>query len=182
MSTQTPRPILARKEVLSTRSFRVAEIAYDHPGGKRIERSVVEHIGAVVILPIRGDGKIVMVRQYRWSVCEWLLELPAGTREIGEEPLITAQRELAEEIGCQATSWNYLGELLPAPGFCSERQHCYLAQGLSEKKAEGDEDEEIEIIPMTLKELESAITSNEIKDSKTIAVLGLARAKGLLEW
>jgi ADP-ribose pyrophosphatase len=171
--------IQARKEILSARSFKILNISYDLPNGKKIERTVVDHIGAVVILPIREDGRILMVRQYRWSIEESLLELPAGTREVGEDPLPTAQRELAEEVGCQASSWEFLGELFPAPGFCSEKQFCYLARGLSEKTAEGDEDEEIEIVPMTREEIEAAIASNEIKDAKTIAVLGLARAKGV---
>ena len=174
------REIERRSEVLKARSFTVNNIAYRHPSGKMIERTVVDHIGAVVILPVSGDGRIMMISQYRWSVAEVLLELPAGTREVGEEPLLTAQRELAEELGCAATSWDFLGELFPAPGFCSERQFCYLARNLSEKSAAGDEDEEIEVTPMTLEEIDVAIRDNRIKDAKTIAVLGLARARGFL--
>ena len=181
MTSTHPKRIQTRKEILATRNFKIVGVSYDLPNGKKIERTVVDHIGAVVMLPIREDGRILMVRQYRWPIEETLLELPAGTREIGEEPLITAQRELAEEVGCQASSWEFLGELFPAPGFCSEKQFCYIARELSEKRAQGDEDEDIEVVPMTLGEVEAAIASNEIKDGKTLAVLGLARARGLLD-
>ncbi len=180
LKTGMTRRAQSSKELLRTRPFVIDEVSYLHPSGKEIVRTVVRHPGAVVMLPIDNDGRVVLVRQYRWSVDCALLELPAGTREINEEPLATAKRELAEEIGKSATEWISLGELFPAPGFCDEKQFIFLAKGLSEASAEGDEDEEIEVVHMTIEELDAAIRENQIQDGKTLATILLARSHGLI--
>lgn len=176
----TDRSIKTEQRLLETRGFAVDEIRYTHPSGKRIKRAVVRHPGAVIILPITAQGEMVLVRQFRWSVQTFLLELPAGTCELGEEPLSTAQREIQEEIGFAAHTWESLGTLFPAPGFCDEKQYVYLAQNLSPSRREGDEDEEIEVVTLSMPEVRGLIEAGHIQDGKTLATIGLAVARGIL--
>jgi ADP-ribose pyrophosphatase len=176
----TDRSIKTEQQLLVTRGFSVDEIGYTHLSGKEIRRAVVRHPGAVIVLPLTAHGEIVFVRQFRWSVQTVLLELPAGTCEIGEEPLVTAQREIQEEIGFAASKWESLGTLFPAPGFCDEKQFVYLAQDLSHSKYEGDEDEEIEVVTLSMSEIRGLIKAGDIKDGKTLATISLAVARGIL--
>ena len=100
------------------------------PNGRTSVREVVEHPGGVGILAVDGDGMVLLVRQYRYAFGRTLLEIPAGKREPGEEPLVTARRELREETGVTADSWTPLGQLIASPGCYDETLYLYLAQGL----------------------------------------------------
>src|SRR5690348_2084683 len=103
------------------------------PGGNTARREVVEHYGAVAILAMDDDGNIVMVYQYRHPVGRRLWELPAGLLDApGEDPLVTAQRELTEEAGLTATEWSVLIDVVPSPGFSDESVRVYLARDLAE--------------------------------------------------
>lgn len=148
--------------------------------GKTFVHETTQHPGAVVILPIADDGRVVLIEQYRHSVGEILLELPAGTLEIGEEPLVCAGRELQEEIGMAAREIIPLGELFPAPGFCNERQYLFCARDLYESKAQADEDEEITPLRMTRGEIEMAIAAGRLKDAKSISLFMKVILAGLL--
>ena len=116
------------------------------PNGLKKRISKVVHPGAVVIVPRTATGNFLLLRQYRAVIEQYLYEFPAGTLELDERPEICAHRELAEEAGCEAKSWRKLGVIYPAPGFCTEQQHIFLAWNLSPKKLDGDLDEIIEVL------------------------------------
>jgi len=141
-------------------------------------REVVEHPGAVVIVPICSDGSIILVKQFRHALSEVTLECPAGTREIGEEPLSTAKRELAEEVKKSAKKWDFIGHIYPVPGLSNERQELYVAKDLAEAQGDLDPGEFIEICSYTLDQIKRMIISSEITDSKTIAAIFIAEQAG----
>jgi len=133
------------------------------------EREIVEHRGATAIVAIDGDGCVTLVRQPREAVRKRLLELPAGTLERGEEPLASAQRELAEEVGLHGGRWRELGAFFTTPGFCRERMHVFLAEDVERGAASPQEDEDIEIVRWPVAEIAERV--GELEDAKTIAGL-----------
>ncbi|WP_068718281.1 NUDIX hydrolase [Vibrio tritonius] len=152
------------------------------PNGKSITHTTIVHPGAAVIIPLTEDNQIVMVYQYRPSLRKWMLEVPAGTMELGENPLNCAERELEEETGYSAEHYTALGQLTPMAGMCDEIQHLFIAKGLNKTaRYECDEDEIIEVCSYSIAELESMIVSGEITDSKTIACLYKAKLCGHLD-
>ena len=143
--------------------------------GHRGTREIVEHPGAVGILAWDGE-RLAMVRQWRHATGSALLEIPAGTLEPAEPPLETARRELAEEVGLAAASWEQGPRFYTAPGFCTELMHLYLATDLVEAAADADDDEQIEASWMTLSEAFAAASDGRIVDAKTLVGIGwLAR-------
>jgi ADP-ribose pyrophosphatase len=144
---------------------------YRRPDGTVVSREVIDHPGAVVIVPVEDDH-LLMVRQPREAVEEYTLELPAGKLDRGEDPLECARRELAEEVGRAASSWRDLGGFYTAPAILTEFIHCFLATGLTPASgAAADEDEAIEVVEWPLAELGLAI--DEVRDAKTL--IGLLR-------
>ena len=167
-------------EVYSGRVVRLEVDRVRMPDGGDSIREVVRHRGAAVVLPILDDGRVVLVRQFRYPVGEALLELPAGTLEPGEDPLVCAARELTEETGYAATSVTPLGRFYAAPGYTDERLQAVLATGLRlTDDAEPDPDEIIEVEVVTFEELVSRMETGEIRDSKTLATILLARLRGV---
>ncbi|HEX2909324.1 MAG TPA: NUDIX hydrolase [Chloroflexia bacterium] len=144
----------------------------DRPGHTYI-REIVVHPGAVVMIPVGPDGKIILVRQWRRASGKVLLELPAGTLEEGEEPAVTADRELQEEIGFKAGKLTAMGGFFSAPGFCTEYLHLFLAEDLSESRLDPDANEEIEVETYSLEEAIDLIEQGIIEDAKSVA--GLSR-------
>jgi ADP-ribose pyrophosphatase len=132
-------------------------------------REIVEHPSAVAIVPIDASGKIVLVRQLREAVRGELVELPAGKRDAGEDPLATGKRELREECGLTGGEWTLLTEFWTTPGFCRERMHVFLAEGVEEGEAAPDEGEEVEVERWSVDEVESRL--GEIEDAKTLVGL-----------
>jgi ADP-ribose pyrophosphatase len=156
-------------------TIRVRVDEVERPDGRRTTRDIVEHPGAVAILAWDGT-RLAMVRQWRHATGQVLLEVPAGTLEPGEPPAETARRELAEEAGLAAATWEPGPRFYTAPGFCDELMHIFLATDLSPATAEGDEDEQLEPSWMTLPEALAAIDEGRIIDAKTLAgVSWLAR-------
>ena len=154
-------------------TVRVDRFRYDD--GDEAEREIVAHPGAVAILAVDGDA-LILVRQPREAVGEPdLLELPAGKLDEGEDPLATAKRELAEEIGKGAARWEHLKSFYTSPGFTDEECHIYLAEDLHDAEAEPDENERIEIVRWPLDRLDDAI--DECRDSKTLIGLLWLRAR-----
>ena len=152
---------------------KIAEVRLErfrHPDGEVVEREVIGHPGAVAVVA-HDDERVWLVRQPREAAGEPdLLELPAGKLDVeGEEPLETAKRELAEEIGKAASDWRELTSFYTSPGFTDERVIVYLATGLSDASAEADESERIEIVPWPLGRLDEAIES--CHDSKSLVGL-----------
>jgi ADP-ribose pyrophosphatase len=146
------------------------------PSGRRVVYEIVEHRGAVVIVPVTADGTVLMVRQFRQAVGQELLELPAGTIERGETPEACARRELAEEVGRAAARWQHLLSFFPSPGILTEEMHVFLAQDLRAAQAEREE-EDLRIEPLPLREARRRIGSSDIRDAKSIVGLLLASAR-----
>jgi 8-oxo-dGTP pyrophosphatase MutT (NUDIX family) len=149
---------------------------FRHEDGEVVDREVVGHPGAVSIVAC-DDSHVWMVRQPREPVGEFdLLELPAGKLDVeGEPPLETAKRELAEEIGKAAETWEHLHTFWMSPGFSDERMHVYLATGLRDAGAETEEDERIDIEPWPLERLDDLI--RECRDSKSLVGLLMLRVR-----
>ena len=132
------------------------------------DREIVVHPGSTAIVAVH-DGAVVLVRQLREPARKPLLELPAGTLEGGEEPLASAQRELAEEVGLRGGRWRDLGGFWTSPGFLREYMHVFLAEELEPGEAEPDEDEDVEIVRWPIAKIAERI--GELEDAKTIAGL-----------
>jgi ADP-ribose pyrophosphatase len=157
--------------------FTVVEDTFRHEDGEEVTREIVRHQGAVGVVAHDGE-RIYLVRQPRESIgVPDLLEIPAGKLDVeGEEPLETARRELAEEIGKAAERWEHLHSYYASAGFTDEQVHVYLATGLSDAEAETDEHERIDIVTRPLSELEALI--DEVHDAKTlIGLLELRRRR-----
>ena len=148
-------------------SLRLEEV--ELPDGNRAKRELVQHPGAVALIPITNEGKLILVKQFRKSLNRTLVEIPAGRIEIGEDPRVTAIRELEEETGYGAGKVTYIQSFATSPGFANEIIHLYLAEDLYEieNPAAGDEDEFIELLEVTINEAEQLVASGEIYDAKT---------------
>lgn len=172
---------LAEKAISSSRIYegRVVNLRVDRvalPGGGESSREVVEHRGAVVVVAIDQEGRVAMVRQYRYPLGQVTLELPAGTLEPGEDPLTCARRELQEETGLEATRWEALMACYSSPGFCTEKMHFFLARVTGQTAQATDADENIEVAMLPLTEAVRRVDAGEIVDAKTaLGVLAVAR-------
>ncbi len=141
------------------------------------EREIVEHSGSVTTVAIDREGRLVLVRQFREAARKKLLELPAGIIDEGEEPLETARRELAEETGLRGGRWRPGPVAYTSPGFCRERIHLFLADGLETGEAAPGGDEEIELVRWRVGEVAARLA--EVEDAKTVAgLLLLLRERG----
>jgi len=135
--------------------------------GKETVRDVVDHPGAVAIVAI-DDGEMVLIRQFRYSTRSEILEIPAGTLEVDEDPYACAVRELQEETGYAASNWSKLLSAYVAPGYSNEIIHIYVAEGLTVIGSSPEEDESIKVERYPFEKVLEMIESNEIKDAKTI--------------
>lgn len=133
------------------------------------EREIVEHPGAVAIVPVDRDGMLTLVRQRREAVRKELVELPAGTLERGETPLNSARRELEEETGLSGGTWRERTVFYTTPGFCRERMHLFFAEGLDRGAATPADDEELEVVRWPVGEIASRL--DEVEDAKTLVGL-----------
>ena len=145
--------------------------------GKTAYREIIEHRGAVAILPITNEGKVILVEQYRKAAEKSLIEIPAGKMEGGEDPLETAKRELEEETGYQAENIEFMTKIYPAVGYSGEKIYIYRATGLKKGKTNFDEDEDIETIEMPIEEITKLVLAGKIEDSKTIIAILMEREK-----
>lgn len=139
------------------------------PDGNKSSREIVKHPGAVAIMAITEDKKIVLVEQYRKALERSIIEIPAGKIEPGEPPEETARRELEEETGYTTSSLQYVQSFATSPGFADEVIHLYFAENIEKMsiKATLDEDEFVEVLYVTIEEMESLVTNNKIYDAKT---------------
>ena len=149
--------------------------------GRKVKREMVEHRGAAAMLGFDEKGKVILVKQHRYPH-GYLLEIPAGTLEKGEEPLSCAYREMIEETGYKAKKMTRLISYYPSIGYNTEIIHCYLASGLRKvAEIDPDNDEFISVVKMDLKKLIRMIKTGKITDSKTIcAVLTFAQKKKIV--
>jgi ADP-ribose pyrophosphatase len=148
------------------------------PSGREAKREVVEHKGAVCIVPVLDDGRVALVRQFRKPAEDILLELPAGGLEIGEGAQEAAERELMEECGLLTERMTPLFSMFLAPGYSTELIHCFLAEHLTATDTDPDEDENVELQLLDLPSLLQMIDNGEIRDAKTICgLLALERRR-----
>ena len=147
------------------------------PDGGTAVRELIKHIGAVCVIPVTDDGRVVLERQYRYPISRVVIEIPAGKLDYADEDrLEAAKRELHEETGLTADKWTDIGLYYPAPAYSDEKITMYLAQGLHKGKQDLDEDEFLEVFTMPLSQLVEKVLSGEISDGKTqIAALKAAR-------
>lgn len=141
------------------------------PNGEIAQREIVEHPGAVAMIPLTNDGKVVLVRQFRYPIGRVTLEIPAGKLEWGEEPEVTCARELAEETGLQAATLERLTEVIPTPGYSNEKIALFKATGLTKIEALSEADEFIDIVELPLLEAIAMAKKGEIQDAKTVIAL-----------
>jgi ADP-ribose pyrophosphatase len=144
------------------------------PDGGTSTREVVEHPGAVAVLPLTDDGEVLLVRQWRHSIGQVTLEIPAGTLKPGEEPLVCVERELAEETGTRAARIEHLTDLFVALGYSDELIRIYLGTELSATPGSPDEDEKVESVRVPLADAVQMCLSGEIRDSKSVVALLMA--------
>jgi ADP-ribose pyrophosphatase len=172
-----PAKILQHKMHYQGRKFSFNVDQIELPNGVTGEWESIHHPGGALAVPITPEGKLVLVKQYRFPTQGRVLEFPAGTLETGEAPATTIARELEEETGYHAHKWQNLGEFFLAPGYCDEIIYAFLAQDLEKLAVQpaGDDDEDISVILMTPLEFEAAIDVGEPIDAKSIAAYFLAR-------
>ena len=155
---------------------KLIKVTYDiaDVNGKEGWREVVHHPGASAVVAIDENNRIIMEKQFRYALNDYLLEIPAGKLDKGEDPLVCAKRELEEETGIIASEWISLGTIATSPGFCNEVIHLYVAKGLSKGEIHWDEDEYVEVERYRFDELLQRIKEEKIKDSKSLSALLLA--------
>ena len=160
-------------------SGKLIDLYFDHvelPNGKSSTREWINHPGAVCIIPILPDGNLCLIRQYRYGPRDEFIEIPAGKLDTGEDPLVCAKRELKEEIGYIAGKFTFLTNIYPAIGFSNEKMWMYLAEDLQLSNQSLDQDEFLELLPLSLEEAIDLINQGNITDVKTIiGVLWLDR-------
>jgi ADP-ribose pyrophosphatase len=154
-------------------AVKVDEVERSDGTVQRIE--VVDHPGAITLVPIDEAGRVLFVRQYRHSAARALLELPAGTLEPGEDPATCAARECREEVGMAPRRLTRLGGFFPAPGYSTEYIHLYLAQDLVPAPLPPDADEDLQVVPLTLQAVDQAVADGTLEDAKSLAGLELTR-------
>ena len=165
---------LNREKLYSGPVFDVFKVFLQLPNGGERVYDLVEHSGSVTIVPVDDQGRIYFVTQYRVGADDRLLELPAGVLEQGEDPLVSAQREIREEIGMGARDLTSLGSFYLAPGYTSEYMTIFLARGLYPAPLDPDEDEFLEIVTLPIETVYQKAFGGEIQDGKTLAALLLA--------
>lgn len=182
--------VLHRRVVFRGQVFRVRRDLVVEPGlrgrraargsgdGRPVVREVVEHEGSVVVLPVFPDGRILLVRQYRYAVGDFLWELVAGHIEPGESPLAAARRELREETGYRARRFRRLLAFYPTPGFVSEKMHLYCASGLDAGEARPESDEALEARAFSRAELGRMMRRGQLRDGKSLVGILLPVVRG----
>ena len=141
------------------------------PNGATIDLETIRHPGAAAVVPVKDDGTVVLIRQFRHAAGGFIYEIPAGKLQPGEDPLHCASRELEEEVGYRASSFELLSSIFTAPGFADEVIHVYKATGLTTGRQQLDPDEVLDIIEMPLAEAVNKIEDGTIRDAKTIVGL-----------
>ena len=180
MNIEDLREIPVSKETIyDGKILRVQKWQVTCPNGRQAAREVVLHNGAAAVVPVYEDGTTLLVRQHRVCIDRVTYEIPAGKLDAaGEDPLFCAERELREETGLHAEKMTHLTTLLTTPGFCTEKIAIYLAQGLTQGETCPDEDEFLGLVRLPLDEAVQMVMRGEIRDSKTIC--GLLMAKEML--
>lgn len=180
MAEDPPFQSVHEDVVYESRLLRVARGRFRGPDGGEFERDVVHHPGWVAVVPVTDDGHVICVRQYRPALGAWLLEVPAGIRDVEHEPPEdTARRELAEEAGVAAEQVELVATIHNSPGFADEEGFVFLATGLSEVATDrqGPEEQHMEVVRVPVADAARLIAGGEVSDAKTVVGLLLAAAR-----
>ncbi|HBH79931.1 MAG TPA: ADP-ribose pyrophosphatase [Nitrospira sp.] len=141
------------------------------PNGVTVDLETIRHPGAAAVVPVKDDGTVVLIRQFRHAAGGFIYEIPAGKLAPGEDPLHCAARELEEEVGYRASTFELLSSIFTAPGFADEVIHVYKATGLTKGRQHLDRDEVLDVVEMPLSEAITKIEDGTIRDGKTIVGL-----------
>jgi ADP-ribose pyrophosphatase len=167
--------ILSRKTLMQLRPFDVERVHFRLPDGRERDYDLVQHVAAVTILPVDDLGRVHLVRQYRIGAEKEMLELPAGVMDPGEEPEVTARRELREEIGKDCGQLIRLGGFFMAAGYSSEYMYVFLALNLVDSPLDHDDDEFLTTVVLPLSEVMEMAQDGRLEDGKSLSTLLLAR-------
>ncbi|OIR61258.1 ADP-ribose pyrophosphatase [Bacillus sp. FMQ74] len=174
---------IAKEQIFSGKVIDLYVEDVELPNGKTSKREIVKHPGAVAVLAVTDEGKIILVKQFRKPLERTIVEIPAGKLEKGEEPEYTALRELEEETGYTAKKLTKITAFYTSPGFADEIVHVFLAEELSvlEEKRELDEDEFVEVMEVTLEDALKLVESREVYDAKTAYAIQYLQLKEALQ-
>lgn len=172
--------LIASEEIFDGQVVHLFKDRVQLPNGKNADRETIRHIGAVAIVPMTEDGKVIVERQFRYPIAQVITEIPAGKLDSKmEDRLAAAKRELEEETGLVAYEWQELGDYYPAAAYCDERITMYLAKGLRKGTRNLDEDEFLNVVAVDLDELVEDIMQGKIIDGKTqVAILKVRHLEG----
>ena len=173
---------LSSEEIYHGRILHVTRDTVRIENGTEALREVVHHPGGACVVPLTADGRVIMVRQFRYPYLEETLEIPAGKLEYGEDPLACAERELSEEAGASADALESLGCLYPTPAYDTEIIYMYLARNIRQEQAQHlDPDEFLDIVQLSLAEAVAMVMRGEIRDAKTQTALLKKRLSGAID-
>jgi ADP-ribose pyrophosphatase len=173
-----PETVLASRRLYEGRVVNLRVDDVRTPGGLETRREIVEHHGAVALVAIDDQERVLLVKQYRHAAGRVMTEIPAGALEAGEDPDAAAARELAEETGYTAALLERIGGIFPSPGFCTEYIHLYAAHGLTAGPSHPEDDEHILVEAVPWAEVMRRVRAGEIQDAKSITALLLMASSG----
>ena len=166
-----PEKTLSTQQIYQGRAVDIRVDTVEKASGTKTTREVVEHSDCIAVVPLDEQGNIILVRQFRHAVDRFLLEIPAGGIDPGEEPVDSVRRELQEEIGYFPRKIDKLGGFYATPGYGTEYLHCFVATDLVPARLVAEDTDEIELVPVSPDEVPQLIASGEICDAKSIAAL-----------
>ena len=166
-----PEKKLATQQIYQGHAVNIRVDTVEKAGGRKTTRDVVEHSDCIAVVALDEQGNVLLVRQFRHAVDRFLLEIPAGGIDPGEEPIDSVRRELQEEIGYFPRKIDKLGGFYSIPGYGTEYLHCFVASDLVPGRLMAEDTEDIELVRVSLDEIPQLIASGEICDAKSIAAL-----------
>jgi len=166
-----PEKTIASQQIYRGHAVNIRVDTVEKAGGRKTKRDVVEHSDCIAVVALDEQNNILLVRQFRYPIGRFLLEIPAGGIEPGEEPIDSVRRELQEEIGYLPRKINKLGGFYTIPGYGTEYLHCFVATDLVPGHLTAEDTEDIELVRVSQDEIPQLIHSGEISDAKSIAAL-----------